>query len=116
MIRLHQFPEEHHGLDLSLCGILFMSTPHSGAIAADWNDYLVEVASHGGLRARDMTRLLGAFNNESRRSKELFGRIRPLPPFICLYETRKTQVAGLAKLVGPTSHLCLVLPTCPPLL
>src|SRR6266702_8758149 len=99
MIRLHQFPEQYDGLDLGHCGLLFLSTPHSGATVADWNDYLVELAGHGGIRARDFTDLLSSFNNESRRSKELFGKIRPLPPFVCLYETRKTKVAGIAKLV-----------------
>jgi hypothetical protein len=99
MIELHQFPKKYDGLELRHCGLLFLSTPHSGAIAADWNDYLVELAGHGGLRARDFTGVLGSFNNDSRRSKELFGKIQPPPPFVCLYETRKTKVAKFSKLV-----------------
>jgi hypothetical protein len=94
MIELHQFPEKYDGLELRHCGLLFLSTPHSGATGADWNNYLIELAGHGGIRARDFTELLGSFNNDSRRSKELFGKIKPAPPFVCLYETRKTKVAG----------------------
>lgn len=100
MNRLHQFPQYYPGLAINNCGILFLSTPHSGTTIADWNSYLVELASHGGLRSKQFTQWLSSFNNESRNSKERFAAIQPPVRFECLCETRKTIVAGVAKLVS----------------
>lgn len=109
MIQLHSFPDRFPGLCVGLCGLLFLSTPHSGATAADWNDYLVDIAQNiGKTRARTFTQLLGSFNNESRKTKERFGLINPTPPYVCLGETRKTRVLGSAKMVNavPFGILC----------
>ncbi|KAI1502557.1 hypothetical protein F5X99DRAFT_158405 [Biscogniauxia marginata] len=100
MIQLHDFPDRYQGLSAGQCGLLFLSTPHSGATAADWNDYLVELAEHiGRVRGRDFTQILGSFNNESRKAKERFGLINPTPPYLCLGETRETSVRGYAKMI-----------------
>ena len=44
MIRLKGFPEKYPGLSLEQCGLLFLSTPHSGSFEANWNDVLLESA------------------------------------------------------------------------
>ncbi|KAI9904940.1 hypothetical protein N3K66_001469 [Trichothecium roseum] len=95
MVRLHSAPGSYPSLDVRLCGLLFLSTPHSGSAAADWNSYLVELAQNiGKTRARAVTTLLGSFNDESRKTKERFGLISPAPPYVCLGETRATKVKG----------------------
>ncbi|KAK3984022.1 hypothetical protein QBC44DRAFT_346298 [Cladorrhinum sp. PSN332] len=100
MIRLGETPAQYPGLALSSCGLLFLSTPHSGTEEANWNDLLVELAKLGGSRrSRDFTQLLSAFNRESASAKERFGLLRPLPPFICVYETQSTSVKGLQRMI-----------------
>ncbi|KAI7776528.1 uncharacterized protein LA080_004831 [Diaporthe eres] len=46
MIRLEEFPAE--GLKLQNCGLLLLSTPHSGAVQADWKDFWLPIAKAGG--------------------------------------------------------------------
>jgi hypothetical protein len=92
MILLARDPHLYEGLELKHCGLLFLGTPHSGATPADWNPYLVQLSELAGLRSRDFTELLGSFNNQSRVSKREFGRLRPLPPYECVYETRRMKV------------------------
>ncbi|RYP11187.1 hypothetical protein DL764_000212 [Monosporascus ibericus] len=100
MIQLHDFPGRYQGLGVDQCGLLFLSTPHSGATAADWNDYMLELAEHiGKIRGRDFTQMLGSFNNESRKAKERFGLINPIPPYVCLGETRESSVRGYSKMI-----------------
>ncbi len=100
MIRLGETPRLYQGLSLERCGLLFLSTPHSGTEEANWNDLLVELAKLGGVgRGRDFTQLLGAFNRESVSAKERFGLLQPVPPFICVYETQKTSVKGTERTV-----------------
>jgi hypothetical protein len=100
MIKLGRDPDLFAGLALAQCGLLFLATPHSGAAMADWNPYLVQLSQLAGLRAVEFTRILEAFNSNSVTAKEDFGRLRPVPPFICLHETRTTAVAGINKLVS----------------
>jgi len=101
MIRLGENPTQYPGLDLSRCGLLFLATPHSGTDEANWSDFLVEVAKVGGVRrGRDLTDLLSSFNRESTNAKERFGLLRPLPPFICVYETQRTAVKGTQRVVS----------------
>ncbi|RYP58303.1 hypothetical protein DL769_009023 [Monosporascus sp. CRB-8-3] len=100
MIQLHDFPGRYQGLGVDQCGLLFLSTPHSGATAADWNDYLLDLAERiGRVRGRDFTQMLGSFNNESKKAKERFGLIDPTPPYVCLGETRETSVRGYSKMI-----------------
>ncbi|KAI1389255.1 uncharacterized protein F4822DRAFT_442625 [Hypoxylon trugodes] len=100
MIQLHDFPNRYHGLSVKQCGLIFLSTPHSGAIAADWNEYLVELAERvGKVRGHDFAYMLGSFNRESRRAKERFKLINPTPPYLCLAETRETNIRGYARMI-----------------
>ncbi|KAI1326333.1 hypothetical protein F5Y16DRAFT_234913 [Xylariaceae sp. FL0255] len=82
----------YDGLDPSLCGLLFMATPHSGSLMGVWNDYLIQLAQLTGLRAREFSQVLGAFNRSSRISKRDFELLDPPIPYECLYETRKMRV------------------------
>ncbi|KAI8632895.1 hypothetical protein F5Y19DRAFT_333118 [Xylariaceae sp. FL1651] len=97
MVELNREPQLYEGLELKYCGLLFLATPHSGATLAVWNPYLVQLAELTGIRARDFTQILEAFNNSSRISKREFGRLNPQPPLECLYETREMKVAGLKR-------------------
>ena len=100
MIRLGEVPGQYEGLDLNQCGLLFLGTPHSGTVGANWNDLLIELAKIGKVgRGRDFTRMLSAFNQESVGAKERFGLLQPVPPFICVYETQRTPVKGTERTV-----------------
>lgn len=116
MVRLHSAPGSYPNLDVRLCGLLFLSTPHSGSAAADWNSYLVELAQNvGKTRARTVTTLLGSFNDESRKTKEHFGLISPAPPYVCLGETRATKIKGSTVMVRQTrAVLCNSTSSFPP--
>ncbi|OAA59720.1 hypothetical protein SPI_05918 [Niveomyces insectorum RCEF 264] len=105
MIRLGENPKQYPGLALEQCGLLFLSTPHSGTDEANWSDFLAELAKIGGVgRGRDFTQLLGAFNRESASAKERFGLLQPVPPFTCIYETQKTSIKGIQRtIVSPDS-------------
>jgi len=97
MIRLAQFPEEHRGLDLRQCGLLFLSTPHSGSNEASWNKYFRYLGDAFGLRSDSFSNMLKTFNEQSVQSKEYFGTINPAPPFECLYETRITRIGCIPR-------------------
>ncbi|KAK0642946.1 hypothetical protein B0T16DRAFT_174379 [Cercophora newfieldiana] len=99
MIELGREPSLYPGLSLRHCGLLFLSTPHSGVTLADWTRYLVQFGELAGMRARDFTNMLESFNNSSRVSKRDFGRLPHVPPFECLYETRKMKVGGRKRLI-----------------
>lgn len=99
MIRLEKFPTE--GLKLENCGLLFLSTPHSGTVEADWNDLWLLLAKGGGVsRGSVFTQLLSAFNQASVNAQEQFCALNPVPPVECLYETQKTSVAGTKRTVS----------------
>jgi hypothetical protein len=72
MIRLNDFSHkpEYQGLSLERCGLLFLSTPHSGTTEADWNDFLVGVAKITfGVRP-EIISSLRSFNLLSTESQE----------------------------------------------
>lgn len=95
MIRLGQFPDRYKSLPLSRCGALFLSSPHSGTSAADWNGPLLTIAELAfGVRHRDIVNKLKPFNDERVASKELFARFASGSPFYCLCEGSRTAVLG----------------------
>jgi hypothetical protein len=99
MIRLEKFPSD--GLKLENCGLLFLSTPHSGTTEGDWNDFWLLFAKGAGVsRGQVFTQLLSAFNQASVNAHEQFGALNPVPPVECLYETQKTSIAGLGRTVS----------------
>jgi hypothetical protein len=100
MIRLSEVPGQYQGLKLERCGLLFLSTPHSGSLVANWNDLIVELAKIGGVsRGHDFKDLLSAFNQQSAAAKERFGLLEPVPPIKCLYETQYTSIKGVNRMV-----------------
>ncbi|KAK0716270.1 hypothetical protein B0H67DRAFT_582752 [Lasiosphaeris hirsuta] len=99
MIELNRESKLYPGISLKYCGLLFLATPHSGVTLADWSVYLVQLAELTGIRARDFTKMLEAFNYSSRASKRDFGRLPYTPPHECLYETRKMRVGGSKKII-----------------
>ncbi|KAK0614407.1 hypothetical protein B0T14DRAFT_570343 [Immersiella caudata] len=99
MVELDREPKLYPGLNPRHCGLLFLATPHSGVTLADLNPYLVQLAEVAGIRARSFTNMLESFNHSSRTSKRDFGRLPHVPPYECLYETRKMKVGGRKKLI-----------------
>jgi hypothetical protein len=95
MIRLDRFPMNYEEVKLKHCGLLFLSTPHSGSNEANWNRNLLDfLDSFLGNRSYDMANILRSFNEQSTESKEAFGTMSITPPFVCLYETRLTVGRG----------------------
>lgn len=95
MIRLDHFQHRSPNIRLENCGLLFLSTPHSGTVEADWNKYLVDIAElTAGLRP-EIIDGLRSFNRSSVDSQEHFANMKKNPPFFCLCESEKTKV-------GPT--------------
>ncbi|KAH6665734.1 hypothetical protein B0J14DRAFT_660433 [Halenospora varia] len=92
MIRLDRFPHKFPNIRLKNCGLLFLSTPHSGTTEADWNKYLVDIGElTTGLRP-EIINGLRSFNRSSADSQENFGNMENIPPFFCLCESEKTRV------------------------
>jgi triacylglycerol esterase/lipase EstA (alpha/beta hydrolase family) len=93
MIRLNAQQEKFDGIKIGNCGILFLSTPHSGTTQADWNDFLVNLSEMMiGVRSHTIVDELRSFNPSSVDSQEAFTKIKI--PFYCLCEGDKTKVAG----------------------
>lgn len=77
MIRLNAFPHLFTSIQLGLCAILFLATPHLGSHEADWNKYLVDLAELiGGLKADAIVNPLRSFNPISANANEDFGNLR----------------------------------------
>jgi pimeloyl-ACP methyl ester carboxylesterase len=101
MVRLHALPKKFSGVQLDKCGLLFLSTPHSGSKEADWSEFLVSVLDFTiGLRSKEIVDQLRAFNPFSVDSTEAFTSMNKIPPFYCLVEGDKTKKAGKNRTVG----------------
>jgi hypothetical protein len=99
MIRLNADQDDFPGIRVENCGMLFLATPHSGTIQADWNKYLLGLAELGGVR-KDVLQDLHSFNGFSVESKKAFRKIPAKPPFFCFSETKKVKIAGEYRLVS----------------
>jgi hypothetical protein len=100
MVRLSTHPEKYAGIGIDKCGLLFLGTPHSGTIQADWNAFVDGLAAIGGVRT-DIIAQLKSFNGFGVESKEAFASITPTPPpYYCLSETREVRIAGVLRCVS----------------
>jgi hypothetical protein len=96
MVRLNAHPEKYHGIRVENCGLLFLGTPHSGTVQADWNDFVAGIAVLFGVRF-DVVDSLRSFNGFSVESKEAFGSLPQQPP--C--ETKLVTITpGISRLVS----------------
>ena len=101
MVRLQTNPNKFDGLRLKHCGLLFLSTPHSGTTQADWNTFLMSVSELTvGVRSEAIVDQLRSFNPASVDSEDAFSAMERIPPMYCLVEGEKTKVAGKARTVG----------------
>ncbi len=104
MSRLKNHPNKFGGLKLDQCGLLFLSTPHSGTTEADWNDFLSSVFELTfGVRSHEIVDQLRSFNPASVDSEDDFSAMERVPPMYCLVEGEKTKIAGKARTVGAQS-------------
>ncbi|KAL8664667.1 MAG: hypothetical protein Q9168_007858 [Polycauliona sp. 1 TL-2023] len=95
MIRLHQHSKQYDNIRLESCGLLFLSTPHSGTTEADWNQFLLDLSEISlGVRSHAIVDELRSFNPSSVDSEESFSAMPKVPPFHCFCEGNKTSVAG----------------------
>lgn len=93
MIRLSEYGhrEEYRGIGVKSCGLLFLSTPHSGASEADWNQLLLDIAQLSfGVRP-ELINVLKSFNLGSATDQENFANMKHQPPFAAFYETQRTK-------------------------
>ncbi len=101
MIRLNTQPAKFDGVKLKHCGLLFLSTPHSGTTQADWNEFLLSISELVvGLRNHELIRQLQSFNASSVDSEEAFSTMKVQPPFHCFCEGEKTMVGGKSRTVS----------------
>lgn len=109
MIRLNSHPEKYGGIRVEQCGLLFLGVPHSGSDQADWNDFVSGIASLFGIRT-EIVESLRSFNGFGVESKEAFKSIPRQPPYFCLCETRRIDVApSQSRLVGH-DRKCIPMP------
>ncbi|OBT73983.1 hypothetical protein VF21_05998 [Pseudogymnoascus sp. 05NY08] len=95
MIRLNGYDKpEYKGIQLERCGLLFLSTPHSGTTEADWNKLLLDIASVSWGVRPEIVDSLRAFNPTSSESQDQYANMKIKPPCAALYETKKTKVKG----------------------
>ena len=101
MWRLSTQATKFNGIQLNKCGLIFLSTPHSGTTQADWNNFLVDLSEHTfGVRSHDIVDELRSFNHSSVDSAENFASMVPKPPFHCFCEGESMSVAGRKRIVG----------------
>jgi hypothetical protein len=106
MVRLNAHPEKYDGIRVEHCGLLFLGTPHSGTVQADWNEYIAGIVTLFGVRT-DILDSLRSFNGFGVESKEAFGSISAKPPYYCLCETRLIEILGNSRLVSLLLVLCM---------
>jgi hypothetical protein len=100
MVRLNAHSEKSHGIRVENCGLLFLGTPHSGTVQADWNDFVAGIAVLFGVRF-DVVDSLQSFNGFGVESKEAFGSLPVQPPYFCICETKLVAIApGVSRLVS----------------
>lgn len=103
MIRLNGYDKpEYSGVQLERCGLLFLSTPHSGTTEADWNKLLLDIAKVSWGVRPEIVASLRAFNPTSSESQDQHANMKIKPPCAALYETKKTKVKGFSR------HVCIL--------
>lgn len=100
MIRLDAHPERYTGIRIENCGLLFLGTPHSGTVQADWNAFIDGLLAIGGIRT-EVLKELKSFNEFSVESKDGFASIPAKPPYFCIHEIRMVKVPGKHRYVSP---------------
>ena len=101
MIRLNTQPAKFDGVKLENCGLLFLSTPHSGTTQADWNEFVLNLSELVlGVRNHEIVHQLQSFNTSSVDSEEAFSTMNFQPPFHCFCEGEKTVVNGKSRTVS----------------
>ncbi len=100
MWRLNTQAAKFDGIKLENCGLIFLSTPHSGTTQADWNEFLVNLSEFTfGVRSHEIVDELRSFNHSSVDSAENFTAMVPRPPFHCFCEGESTSVGGRNRMV-----------------
>ncbi|KAL9595847.1 MAG: hypothetical protein Q9219_006189 [cf. Caloplaca sp. 3 TL-2023] len=100
MIRLHRHSGHFDNIELSKCGMVFLSTPHSGTTEADWNQFLLNLCEITlGVRAHAIVNELKSFNPSAVDSEEEFRAMPKMPPLHCFCEGDRTSVAGAYRLI-----------------
>ena len=100
MCRLSTQADKFDGIKLDKCGLIFLSTPHSGTTQADWNELLVNLSEIAfGVRSHEIVDELRSFNHSSVDSAENFASMVPKPPFYCFCEGNSTSVATRKRVV-----------------
>ena len=100
MWRLNTQAAKFPGIKLDNCGLIFLSTPHSGTSQADWNDILSGLGEFAfGVRSHEIIDKLRSFNYSSVDSQENFAVMVPKPPFHCFCEGKSTSIAGVNRTV-----------------
>jgi len=94
MLRLRSRPNEYDGIDLSLCGFLFLGTPFCGSLEAQWDDILLAAAKAASGARIDLLQQLKVFNPFNVLRKEDFQFLDPQPPFFCFCEGQRTSSYG----------------------
>ena len=104
MIRLNEYShkQEYQGISLKCCGLLFLSTPHSGATSADWNAFLVSIGRITFALRPEILKSLESFNPLSAEAQEDYVNMEHHPPFEAFYETQRTKIAKLNCHVYPS--------------
>lgn len=106
MIRLHRQASQFEGIKLNMCGLVFLSTPHSGTTEADWNQFLLSISEITlGVRSHAIVDQLKSFNSSSVDSEEEFAAMSTVPPFHCFCEGEKTLIVGKYRTVSDTKIL-----------
>jgi hypothetical protein len=101
VIRLSERPGHYDGVSLKYCGLLFLSTPHSGSTLADQNETLVGWAGAAfRIRSDDIVNILRTASDVSAESRRKFENLSAKPPFFCLCEGKKTLLAPLPRTVS----------------
>ena len=81
-------------LNLSQCGIIFLSTPLKGSTSADWNGFVASLAKVTiGVR-ESLVNYLKTFDPTMAWGQTNFTKLKPSPKYRCFVETRATKGPG----------------------
>jgi pimeloyl-ACP methyl ester carboxylesterase len=99
MVRYQKYPQLHPGVALGPSGLLLLSTPNAGSLAAQWSDLMVALAGTlAGLR-QNLVNELRVLNPAHVDNIDDWKTLQPRPLIRCYHESSPTHSKAGAKQV-----------------
>jgi hypothetical protein len=101
IVQLFRHANDYENLKLRQCGLLFLSTPHSGSLQANWGPFISGLGESVGFRSQNIISELQPYSASSvDETKDFQDMKENRPPFYCYCEGNATLAVGKFRYVG----------------